>query len=90
MKSATPGKQKKAVQAAFYRSERGNEPVRDFLDELSAADRKSIGGDIGQAEWKWPNVRSRLIDGFGKGLYEVRTGLKDRIVRVYFGSKKVR
>jgi len=49
MKSATPGKPKlkKAVQAAFYRSERGNEPVRDFLDELSAADRKSIGGDIG-------------------------------------------
>jgi len=90
MKSATPGKPKleKAVQAAFYRSERGNEPVRDFLDDLSAADRKSIGGDIAQVEWKWPNVRSPLIDGFGKGLYEVRTGLKDRIARVYFGAEK--
>jgi hypothetical protein len=30
----------------FFKSNSGNEPVRDWLRELSAADRKIIGEDI--------------------------------------------
>jgi phage-related protein len=90
MKAPAPKlpKPRKVVQAVFYRSPRGKEPLREFLDGLSPADRKSIGGNIAQVEWKWPNVGPPLIDGFGKGLCEVRIGLKDRIARVYFGVDK--
>lgn len=77
-------KPKKAIQATFYMTDKGNEPVRDFLDGLTAHDRKSVGADIAQVEWKWPGVKGPLIDSFGKGLYEVRTNIKDGIVRVYF------
>lgn len=88
MAALKPPKPRKAVQAVFYRNARGNEPLREFLDGLSAADRKSIGGNIGQVEWKWPNVGPPLIDGFGKGLCEVRVSLADRIARIYFGVEK--
>jgi phage-related protein len=86
--TARPQKPSKAIQAVFYRTVRGNEPVREFLDGLTAADRKTIGGDIGQVEWKWPKMSKPLVDGFGKGLYEVRSSLRDRIARVYFAVEK--
>ena len=78
----------KVITAVFYKTAAGNEPVRDFLAGLSAADRKSIGGDIGQVERNWPKVSKPLVDGLGKGLFEVRTNLKDRIARVYFGVEQ--
>jgi phage-related protein len=86
----TAGQQKprKAIQAVFYRTARDNEPVREFLDGLTAADRKNIGGDIAQVEWKWPKVTKPLVDSFGKGLYEVRSSLRDRIARIYFGVEQ--
>ena len=34
------------LQVAFYRTEAGREPVREWLLDLSDADRKAIGDDI--------------------------------------------
>jgi hypothetical protein len=37
----------------FFRSDSGNEPVRDWLKELPASDRKIIGEDIKTVQFGW-------------------------------------
>ena len=67
---ARAGERKVPVLACrFYRTDRGNEPVRDWLKTLSAEARKEIGSDVGQVQWRWP-VGKPLIDGFGVGQLE--------------------
>jgi hypothetical protein len=36
----------KRVPASFYRTDGGNEPVREWLKSLETEDRKAIGDDI--------------------------------------------
>lgn len=38
----------------FYRTETGNEPVRDWLKELSREYKRKIGEDIKTAQLGWP------------------------------------
>jgi hypothetical protein len=38
----------------FFRTEAGNEPVRDFLRDLPPEDRKIIGMDIKEVQFGWP------------------------------------
>ena len=78
--------QRKRVPVSFHRSSSGVEPVRDWLRELSASDRKIIGDDLRTLEFGWPvgmplcrSITSR------KGLWEVRCSLKgNRIARLLF------
>ena len=67
----------------FFRTETGNEPVRDWLLGLSKEEMKMIGTDILTVQWAWP-VGKPLVDSMGKGLWEVRSSLGDRIARVFF------
>jgi phage-related protein len=67
----------------FWRSEQGNEPVRDWLKSLPDDVTKAIGDDLRLVQWKWP-VGKPLVDGFGDGLYEVRTKHKNVNYRVLF------
>lgn len=84
----------KTQQAAFYVSTTGRRPVREWLLELSPADRKTIGEDIATLEFCWPvgMPKCRSISGV-KGLYEIRSNISaGRIARVFFvliGSKMV-
>ncbi|RMB02916.1 type II toxin-antitoxin system RelE/ParE family toxin [Eilatimonas milleporae] len=76
----------KVIKARFYRSDTGKEPVKDWLLSLSKDDRKDIGDNIRTAEFGWPIGMPicRSIKGH-KGLWEIRTRLKDgRIGRVFF------
>lgn len=84
----------KRVKVVFYRTESGNEPVREWLLALSDKDRKIIGDDLQTLEFGWPigmpvcrAITSR------KGLWEVRSRLTGgRIARVLFcivGDKMV-
>ena len=57
---------------AFYRTSGGEEPVKDWLMSLPAEVRKEIGGDIRSVQTGWP-LGKPYVDGFGSGLYEVRT-----------------
>lgn len=43
-----------SLEVVFYRTESGNEPVRDWLQGLSKQDKKSIGGDIKTVQYGWP------------------------------------
>jgi phage-related protein len=74
----------KRVQAAFFRSGNGVEPVRDWLKSLSAEDRRAIGFDIATVEFGWP-IGMPLCRSLGGGLWEVRSHLQNgRIARLFF------
>ena len=44
----------KKIPAAFYQSGTGRHPVREWLKDLNAEDRKVIGADIATVEYGWP------------------------------------
>lgn len=44
----------KRLSAIFYRTEAGNEPVREWLKSLPRDDKKRIGADILTVELGWP------------------------------------
>jgi phage-related protein len=57
--------------------------VKSWLKSLSPEVRKEIGSDIQQVQWRWP-LGKPLVDGFGDGLFEVRTSFDGNIYRVLF------
>ena len=67
----------------FFTTDSGKEPVRDFLRELPAADRKSIGEDIKTVQLGWP-LGMPLVRKMEADLWEVRCNIADGIVRVLF------
>ena len=71
------------LNAIFYRSRAGNEPVREWLKNLPKPDRKSIGEDIAYVQFKWPIGKPR-IDHLHGAVWEVRTSLGNRIARTLF------
>lgn len=76
----------KRIRVVFYRTENGNEPVREWLLSMSLKDRKIIGDDLQTLEFGWPvgmpvcrAIKSR------KGLWEIRSRLtRGQISRVLF------
>ena len=74
----------KRLPARFYRSDRGREPVGEWLKGLDPEDRKVIGEDIKEVEFSWP-IGMPLVRSLGRELWEVRSSLLDgRIARVIF------
>ncbi|QMV18023.1 type II toxin-antitoxin system RelE/ParE family toxin [Granulicella sp. 5B5] len=75
----------KRINAVFFRTAAGGEPVREWLKAMQPIeDRKRIGVDIKTVEFGWPigMPTCRSLQG---GLYEVRTNLtRGRIARVLF------
>jgi phage-related protein len=72
------------LDAVFYKTENRVEPVREWLKELSKADKKAIGEDIKTVQFGWP-LGMPLVDSLGHGLWEVRIKLAGRrIARVIF------
>lgn len=57
--------------------------MRDWLRELSATDRKTIGEDIKTVQFGWP-LGMPLVRKMDKDLWEVRIRLEGRIARVLF------
>lgn len=57
--------------------------MRDWLHELSASDRKTIGEDIKTVQFGWP-LGMPLIRKMDKDLWEVRIRVEGRIARVLF------
>lgn len=74
----------KRVPAAFYELPSGRQPVREWLKNLSSADRKIIGEDIKFLEFGWP-VGMPLCRALGSSIWEVRSQITEgRISRVLF------
>ncbi|MFZ4860425.1 MAG: type II toxin-antitoxin system RelE/ParE family toxin [Desulfuromonadaceae bacterium] len=67
----------------FYRTDAGNEPVRDWLKDLPRDDKRIIGEDIKTAQLGWP-LGMPLIGKMDKNLWEIRASLPDGIARILF------
>jgi phage-related protein len=74
----------KKITARFYVTAAGTKPVREWLLELSRADRRVVGKDIQKVEFGWP-IGMPYCRGLGTKLWEVRSDLPGgRITRVIF------
>lgn len=72
------------IEAYFYRTESGTEPVREWLRGLAKLDKQTIGEDIKTVQFGWP-LGMPLVDSLGHGLWEVRSKLfGGRIARIIF------
>lgn len=75
---------KNKLQVAFFASNIGSEPVRNWLRSLSLEDKKIIGEDIKTIQFGWP-LGMPLVRSLGKGLWETRSNLpSNRIARIIF------
>jgi len=71
------------LRVVFYRTEAGNEPVREWLKSLKREDRKAIGEDVKTAQYGWP-LGMPLIRKLEPGLWEVRSHIAQGIARILF------
>jgi phage-related protein len=71
------------LRVKFFRTSAGNEPVREWLKELSPDVRKTIGEDIKSVQFGWP-LGMPLVKKIEPGLWEVRSSIRDGIVRILF------
>jgi len=67
----------------FYETEHGNEPVRQWLQLQSAANKKRIGEDIKTVQFGWP-LGMPLVKHLDSDIWEVRIHLSKSIARVLF------
>jgi phage-related protein len=71
------------LKVVFFQTAAGAEPVRGWLKNLPAADRKTIGADIKTVQFGWP-LGMPLVRHLGGDIWEVRIRLENRIARVLF------
>ncbi|PWB51990.1 MAG: hypothetical protein C3F18_08690 [Nitrosomonadales bacterium] len=75
------------LEVRFFRTESGAEPVHEWLRDLPAPDRKTIGEDIKTVQFGWP-LGMPLVDHLDGDIWEVRTKLDRRIARVLFVTEE--
>lgn len=89
---ANPERPKKVINAEFYQTDAGGEPVREFLrKEPTPAERTAAGKNIRTVEYGW-RVGMPVCKDLKNGLLEVRTDLDRKICRILFaiyGSRMV-
>ncbi|MDH6240690.1 phage-related protein [Polynucleobacter sphagniphilus] len=71
------------LEVYFYKTEAGNEPVRQWLQSLNLEDKKRIGEDIKTVQFGWP-LGMPLIKHLESDIWEVRCNLRSAIARVLF------
>ena len=71
------------LEIRFYVTDRGREPVRDWLKSLSPDARKAIGEDLKTVQYGWP-LGMPLVRKMEPGLWEVRSKIDVGIARVLF------
>jgi len=67
----------------FFRTARGNEPVREWLKALGQIERRMIGEEIKTVQLGWP-LGVPLVRKMSKDLWEIRVMLPRRSARVLF------
>lgn len=67
----------------FFRTARGNEPVREWLKALGQLERRVIGEEIKTVQLGWP-LGMPLVRKMSADLWEIRVMLPRRSARVLF------
>jgi phage-related protein len=76
-------KSERPLKVVFFRTETRNEPVREWLKNLTKEECKTIGTDILTVQYAWP-IGKPLVDNLDDGIWEVRSRLGNRIARTLF------
>ena len=76
-------KSERPLAVVFFRTEAGNEPVREWLKSMPREECKTIGVDILKLQYAWPLGRP-LVENLGEGIWEIRSRLPNRIARTMF------
>ncbi|MGL6244996.1 type II toxin-antitoxin system RelE/ParE family toxin [Pseudomonas sp.] len=71
------------LNARFFRTDAGNEPVREWLADLPRDHRRMVGTEIKTVQLGWP-LDMPVVRKLEVGLWEVRVDLGDTIARVIF------
>jgi phage-related protein len=71
------------LKVIFFRTRRGNEPVREWLKSLPHEEKRIIGEDVKTVQFGWP-LGMPLVRKLEPGLWEVRSSLPAGIARVLF------
>ena len=71
------------AQRGFFKTEAGNEPVREWLKRLPRDECQCVGVDILKVQYAWP-LGKPLVDNLGDGVWEIRSRLGNRIARTLF------
>ena len=78
---------KEPLKTAFFETESGNQPVRDFILERTREDRKEIGSDIFAVQKGFP-LGLPLVEKLDTDLWEIRSHIPDGICRIFFTVHK--
>lgn len=71
------------LEVRFFKTDTGNEPVREWLRALPAPERRIIGEDIKTVQFGWP-LGMPLVAHLESNVWEVRIRLETRIARILF------
>lgn len=71
------------LNATFFSTDSGNEPVREWLSNLPRDYRRAIGTEIKTVQIGWP-LGMPIVRKLEKDLWEVRISMGDVIARVLF------
>lgn len=71
------------LKVIFFRTRRGNEPVREWLKSLLHEEKRIIGEDVKTVQFGWP-LGMPIVRKLEPGLWEVRSSLPAGIARVLF------
>ncbi len=71
------------IDCGFFKTDGGNEPVREWLKSLKREERKTIGEDIKTVQFGWL-LGMPLIRKLEPGIWEIRSSIIRGIARVLF------
>ena len=71
------------LHVVFYQETPGKMPVKEWLRTLDKKSRFIIGTHIKKVQFGWP-LGMPLVKPIGKGLWEIRSSLDNKIVRIIF------
>jgi hypothetical protein len=60
-------KAERLLNVVFFKTQAGNEPVRDWLKNLPKEEKKIIGEGIKTVQFAWP-IGKPLVDNLGDGI----------------------
>ena len=80
-------KRKSPLACVFFKTDKGNQPVRDFLLEQQREDRKIIGADIFTVQDGFP-LGYPLVEKVEQDLWEIRSSVVNGISRIFFTIHK--
>jgi phage-related protein len=82
-------KRQEPLEVVFFKSEAGNQPVKEFLTNRPREDRKEIGTDIYKVQEGFP-IGLPLVRKVDIGLWEIRSTIPDGICRILFTVTKTK